>query len=223
MTTIPTQTINGHPGTRPPRPLPTRARRPGLIAAAVLLVVGFALVGALLVSRAGHTTEVLVVAGPVPAGHVIEPGDVQAVRLSGSVRAIAVSDLGSVVGQTAAVDLVGGQLLNRDMLTAAAVPAPGQSMIGLALKPGQLPYGLAVGDTVQAIVIPAGLEVAAQDGPRPRLLTQGQVFAVRQDATTGGDTLVTLLVPADPAAQLAATGAAGRVGLIKIANPAVAR
>src|SRR4051794_37294053 len=159
---IPVQQVNGSVQAPSGRSaLPTRGRRPGLIAVAVLLIVGFALSGALLVSRAGDTTEVLVAARAVPAGHVIGPADVAAARLSGSVRAIAAGDLRTVVGNSAAVGLVGGQVLNRDMLTTAAVPAPGKSMVGLALRPGQLPAdGLGIGDRVQAIAIPAATDPA---------------------------------------------------------------
>ncbi|MGQ0631501.1 MAG: SAF domain-containing protein [Sporichthyaceae bacterium] len=204
------------------RPLPTRARRPGLIAAAVLLIVGFALAGGLLVSNAAGKTEVLVVAGPVPAGHVLGTGDVRAVSVAGDLRAIKVADLATVLGRTAAVDLVGGQLLNRDMLTDALLPVPGQSMVGLALAPGRLPGdGLAVGDRVQAIAVPATANPADQRATPPRVLATGEVFAIRVDATTAADTLVTVLVSSEAAGRLAADAAAGQVSLIKVAAPAV--
>jgi Flp pilus assembly protein CpaB len=204
------------------RPLPTRARRPGLIAAAVLLIVGFALTGGLLVSNAAGKTEVLVAAGPVPAGHVVTAGDLRAVSVAGGVRAIPAADLSTVVGRTAAVALVGGQLLNRDMLTEAAVPGAGQAMVGLALGPGRLPAdGLAPGDRVQAIAVPnAAAAGASLDAPR--VLAIGEVFAVRADAASGGDTLITLLVPTDAAGRLAAHGASDQVSLIKVPAAPVA-
>lgn len=213
---IPAQQLNGpDPAPRPITPLPTRARRPGLIAAAVLLIVGFALGGALLVSRAGDSTEVLVVSRAVPAGHVIESGDLSAARLSGSVRAIAASDLQTVVGSTAAVGLVSGQVLNRDMLSIAPVPAAGQSMVGLALKPGQFPAdGLAIGDRVLVVLLPAATDLAGS-GPGARAITVGDLYGLRADST-GSDTLVTLIVPLDTANRILEQGAAGRVGLVKV-------
>lgn len=199
------------------RPLPTHARRPALIAAAVLLIVGFALTGGLLVSGASGKTEVLVAAGPVPAGHVLEESDVRATSVAGDVRAIRVTDLSTVLGRTAAVGLVGGQLLNRDMLTDVAVPAAGQAMVGLALSPGRLPgNGLGVGDQVQAIAVPAAPSTGNDRAETPRVLAIGEVFAVRADSTSTADTLVTVLVPADAAGRLAAQGATGQVSLIKI-------
>lgn len=212
-------TLNGATGGS--RPLPTRSRRPGLIAAAVLLIVGFALAGALLVSNAGGTTQVLVAARPVPAGQVITTADLTAAPVSGSVRAISAADLNTLVGQTAAVGLVQGQLLNRDMLTGAAVPAPGESLVGLALRPGQLPAdGLGVGDRVQAIVVAAVGDAGVQPETTVRVLATGEVFALRPDPASASDTLVTLVVPADAAGRIATHGATGQVGLIKIASEA---
>ena len=209
--------LNGSGKTGPARPLPTRARRPGLIAAAVLLIVGFALTGGLLVAGAGGKTEVLVAAGPVPAGHVLEASDLRAAGVAGDVRAIRTADLSTVLGRTAAVDLVGGQLLNRDMLTDATVPAPGQSMVGLALAPGRLPGdGLSVGDRVQAIAVPAAATPTGQRVDTPQVLAIGEVYAVRADPASAAGTLVTVLVPSDAAGRLAAHGATGQVSLIKI-------
>ena len=223
MTTATQPMIPAQSATADRRQLPTRARRPGLIAAAVLLIVGFALSGALLVSRAGDTSEVLVVSRAVPAGHVIEPGDISAVRLSGSVRAIAAADLHTVVGSTAAVGLVGGQVLNRDMLTTAPVPGAGQSMVGLALKPGQFPAdGLAIGDSVLVVVLPGADATSSGAGVGARAITVGDVYGLRSDPGGGADTLVTLIVPLDTANRILEQGAAGRVGLVKVA-PSAAR
>jgi hypothetical protein len=185
----------------------------------VLLIVGFGLSGAVLVSRAGHTTEVLVAAGPVAAGHTITRDDVTTARISGSVRAIAASDLATVVGQTAAVGVVGGQVLNRDMLTAAAVPARDQAIVGLSLAPGQFPAdGLAVGDLVLVSVIPAAGDAAATTGaPAAKAITTGEVYGIRVDPARGPESLVSLLVPLNMANEVIANGAVGRIALVKVA------
>ncbi|MBA3745286.1 SAF domain-containing protein [Sporichthya sp.] len=204
-----------------PRPLPTRARRPGLIAGAVLLIVGLALTGGLLVSGAAGKTEVLVAAGAVPAGHVLTAGDVRATSVAGDVRAIRAADLATVVGQSAAVGLVPGQLLNRDMLTTATVPAPGQAMIGLSLAPGQFPAdGLAVGDQVLAVMIPAAGGSSADASLTARALTTAEVFGLRSDPSSSGATLVTLVVPLNMANQVLAQSAVGRIGLVKVTSAA---
>jgi hypothetical protein len=168
-----------------------------------------------LVSRAGDTSEVLVAARPVAAGHVIEADDLTAVKVAGPVRAIAAAEMSTVVGSTAAVGLVDGQVLNRGMLTAATVPAPDQAVIGLALAPGQFPAdGLEVGDPVLAVMIPSAGDTAA--APTARALTTAEVYGLRADPSHGGDTLVTLLLPLNMANQVLAQSAVGRIGLVKV-------
>lgn len=220
MQNPPTRTLNGvgHvPAAK--RPLPTRGRRPGLIAAAVALVVGFALTGAMLVSDAGGKTDVLVAAGPMAAGQVLGADDVRSASVAGDVRAIADGDLPTVLGRTAAVDLVEGQLLNRDMLTAATVPPAGQALVGLALAPGRLPGEvLATGDRVQALAVPSA-GAAVEDVEDPRVVATGEVFAIQVDPAAAGSSLVTVLVPAESAGALAAYAATGQVSLVKVAAP----
>jgi hypothetical protein len=196
------------------RPLPTGNRRPGLVALAVLLIVGFGLSGALLVSRAGDTTDVLVVARAVPAGHVIESGDVAVAHIAGSVRAIAATERASVVGRTASVAVVEGQLLNRDMLSDAVVPAKDQAVVGLSLAPGQFPAdGLAVGDRVLAVVVPTATDATSTSA---RAITTAEVFGMRPDPTRGPDTLITPVLPLEFAGQVLANSSAGRIGLVKV-------
>jgi len=218
-TTISTAATPTIPAQGGPRPLPTRSRRPGLIAIAVLLIVGFGLSGALLVSRAGNTTGVLVAARPVAAGHTITSGDLTVARLSGTVRAISSKDASTVVGRTAAVSVVAGQVLNRDMLADADVPGKDQAVIGLSLTPGQFPAdGLAVGDRVLAVVLPSASDPAAVNGsPSARAITTAQVYGMRPDPNRGPGTLVSLVLPIDMAGQVLANGAVGRIGLVKVA------
>jgi Flp pilus assembly protein CpaB len=188
-----------------------------LIAVASLLIVGFGLTGALLVSRAGDTTSVLVAARPVPAGQPISGADLSVARVSGSVRAIAAAQANTVVGRIAAVGMVAGQVLNRDMLTATTVPGQGQVMVGLALAPGQLPGdGLQIGDRVLAVAVPAATDSAGAL-PAARALAAGQVYGLRPDTGSDASTLVTLLLPIDAAGQVMAEAAGGHIDLVKVA------
>ena len=201
------------------RPLPTRARRPGLIAAAVVLIAGFALAGGVLVSSAAGKTEVLVAAGGIPAGHALTEADLRAASIAGDIRAIRADDLATVLGQNAAVGMVPGQVLNRDMLTTASVPAPDQAMIGLSLAPGQFPAdGLAVGDQVLAVMIPAAGGSSPGAALTARALTTAQVFGLRADPSSAGDTLVTLVIPLNMANQVLAHSAVERIGLVKVTS-----
>jgi hypothetical protein len=197
---------------------PARQRRPGRIAAAALLVAGFTLAGVLAVQRAGRTTEVLVVARMVAAGQSLASEDLAVARVGGEgFAAVPAAAEGSVVGRQAAVRLTPGQVLTRQQLTDDLVPGPGLAVVGVSLRPGQLPGdGLEPGDRVRAIA------VAGRDGSDPAsasptvLVEQATVQSVLADAAASGSTLVTLVVPAGQADLLAAYGSAGRVGLVEV-------
>jgi hypothetical protein len=192
---------------------------PLLLAAAVLLIVGFALAGALLVTRLADKTEVLVAARPVPAGHVITAEDVGTASVAGSIRVIPAARLGTVVGETAAVPLAAGQVLNRDMLTDQPVPGVGQAMVGLALKPGQLPAdGVSPGDRVRIVAVPVGPDEISGGEPAspPVLADDARVYAIRTDPAGAGTTLMTVIVPAAAGPRVATVGAVGRAGVVEV-------
>lgn len=199
-------------------PLPTRRRRPGLIALAVLLIVGCALASLLVVMSQSARVPVLVAKRPIAAGHVISADDIETAEISGSVRAVLSTQASLVVGQVAAVGLVSGQVLNKDMVAGAVPPAAGQSLVGLALKPGQMPVdGLGPGDRVQLFAAPA-----AGDDDVEKLLTEplvivnaATVFSIRQ-VESSADMLVTLQVPAADAARVGTYAAINRVGIVKV-------
>jgi hypothetical protein len=92
-------------------------------------------------------------------------------------------------------------------------------MVGLSLKPGQVPAdGLGAGDRVQVVAIPPGQDPAGASIAQPRVLTVAEVFAVRPDPSDAGATLVTVVVPAEAGPRLAAHAAAGRAGVVKVAR-----
>lgn len=198
--------------------LPTRQRRPGYLALALILILGTAALGMNLYSQAGKKTPVVVVVREIAAGHVIDRSDLSVVRVAGQVTAIGAEHLDSVLGQTAAVDLLPNTLLQRAMVTSAAALAAGRSMVGVQLKPGQLPSdGLADGVTVQVLQLP-NKDTTAGPGPAVVLASAAQVFSSTPDPSQSGGTLLTLLVPASAAAAIAAASNAGLVALVQVSQ-----
>jgi hypothetical protein len=127
--------------------------------------------------------------------------------------------VGTVVGQAAAVRLVAGQVLVRGVLTGEPVPGPDEASVGLSLRPGQLPGdGLEPGDRVRVLAVPsrdpaAGGPVAPE---RPVVLAEyATVYSVRPDPAAGGNTVLTVVVPAGQADLLTAYGSAGQVGVVE--------
>ena len=201
-------------------PLPTRQRRPGYVALAVLLIVGLGAVGAWLYGEAGAKVPVVVVVRPVPAGHVVERSDVSTVAVAGGITAVAGWNLDSVVGRTAAVPLLPDMLVQQSMLTSSGAPGEGQAQVGLAVKGGQLPAGgLAPGDVVAVLQLPPTGTAAQAPRAADVLVGRATVFSVRSDPAQAGGSLVTVTVPTASMTAVAAAGGSGAVALVKVAAP----
>jgi hypothetical protein len=205
-------------GPRAHSPLPTRQRRPAHVALLVALIVVLGALGGWAYSTAGKKTPVVVVARPVPAGHVIGRADVSTVAVAGEVRAIGADGIEAVVGRTAAVELLPGTLLQRAMLSSSGPLGADEGLVGVAVAPGQLPAdGLAPGDRVRVVQLPAQDATSGGVAAPVDLVLSAVVFSA-SDAGSGNSTVVSLIVPLAKADAVAAAGAAGRVALIGVAG-----
>jgi Flp pilus assembly protein CpaB len=217
--------------------LPTRQRRPALIAVAVLLIVSGALGGLQLLTASSHTVSVLVLVRPVPAGHVIASADLRTTALSGNVAYTLSSAEATVVGKTAARDLFAGQLLTQSMMATASVPAATQALVGLRLSAAQVPSaGLADGNTVVLVQVPSADGSAAVTAPpasgqatapsgaaggvtAPNLvLATGTVYAIAADTASARGALITVLVPREQSEALSVAASSGQVTLIRVGS-----
>ena len=133
--------------TGPQRP---RNRSWGLVTLAALLVLGLGLAVAAWGIQVGEKTSVLAVGQPVAKGQVIARGDLVSTSVAGVSGAIGVDRVDVVVGKTAAVDLVAGQVLTPEMATDDPVPGPGRSVVGLALDPTRVPSASTSGASTAA-------------------------------------------------------------------------
>jgi SAF domain len=226
MTTARVQPLDAaRPG---PAPAPAREaavrrrRRPGLWAAgAALLAVG-ALSAAALVGRAGDRVAVVAVARTVHIGQTISDADLAVARVAAdpALQPIPGGDRGRVVGMVAAVELRPGSLLTTDEVTHTVVPAAGEQLVGLPVKPGQLPArGLVPGDRVLVVATPgdqtAGAAAAGSEagpGPVGSPLSARVVQAGPADAD--GTATVDVVVPERLGPVLAAWGSTGRIVLV---------
>jgi hypothetical protein len=200
----------------------------GLVVLAALLVLGFALATAYLVTRAGDKISVLSVGTPITKGHVIERADLVSLAVSGIAGAVPVEHTNDVVGKTATVDLVKGQVLTEDMITTTPTPATGHATVGLALDPTRVPSsGLDPGDIVDVIAVPnseaSGNSGGGVGGPatsldNPTVLARAAtVYAVEGLATDGGKVLLTVVVDTREAGPVAAYSTSDRVAVVEVA------
>lgn len=214
--------LNGRPGRVAPRR--SRPRSRSLLVVAALLVLGFALATASLVVRAGEKVSVLSVGTPITKGHVIERQDLVSVAVSGIARAVPVEDANDVVGKTATVDLIKGQVLTKGMITTTLTPTAGQSTVGLALDPTRVPsFGLDPGDIVDLIAVPnseadgGSVNGRASSLDNPTVLARSAtVYAVQGLATDGGKVLLTVLVDSKAAGPVAAYSTSDRVAVVEV-------
>ena len=154
---------------------------------------------------------------------MIDRDDLVSTSVAGLDATIEVGQISTVVGKTASVDLVPGQVLTPAMFTSSPVPAAGESVIGLALDPTRVPgTGLDPGDVVDVVAVPNGqdpqTDSTALDSPE-LLGTSASVYDVEGSATAGGLVLATLVVDAKDAARIAAYSTQNRVAVVEIAPP----
>lgn len=119
----------------------------GLVAAAVVGNVA-------LVASVTQRQPVLQLTRDVAWGQRIAPDDLTAVSLPVEAARYGVDDFQRtrVIGAVAVTNLKAGNLITRTDVTAQAVPAGGQQVVGIRLKPGQFPdRGLRANDPVQVI------------------------------------------------------------------------
>ena len=92
-------------------PLRTRQRRPAQVALGVVLILGLGVLGGLAYESAGSKAPVVTVIREIPKGHVVTAADLSTVDVAGGVVAVAGDHLGSVLGETATVDLFAGHVV----------------------------------------------------------------------------------------------------------------
>lgn len=186
-------------------------RRVGQWAASILFVAIVVIALVALFQSQDERTEALVVTGSVPAGQVIERGDLSPAEVAGVPGAIPAMNVEEVVGKRAAAGLVGGQVLTDQAVTETLVPGEGERLVALSLPTGRVPGGLTGGDTVDVLSVPVeGAAGSKQQLRAPEVLAA--TATVQEVATTPeGTVVVTVLVAADVADAVAAYSSAGQV------------
>ncbi|WP_330334777.1 SAF domain-containing protein [Streptomyces sp. NBC_00536] len=203
-----------------------RRRRPGLIALSIALMAAGGLSGALLFTVSGQRSSVLVVARDIPVGNAITDADLApaSLALDPAVKVVPTAKKSAMVGQRAAVTLKAGALLSPGQVTSASLVKAGEQLVGVALKPSQLPASrLSPGQKVLIVSTPdpaqasAGAAKQADPAAAPQTLA-ATVVAVGVAAPATGVVVVDVAVPSASGPTLAARVATGAVALIVAAQ-----
>src|ERR687898_3356961 len=143
----------------PPQPVRTLARRRGALIGVGLALVALGALAFLFVSaRMNETIEVIAVVNDLERGSVIGADDVAAASMVADPRlaSLPADRIEDVIGLRASTDLVAGTFLTDASLAAEVVPGDGQTVVGVALTPAQMPgEPLLAGDTILIVDTPA--------------------------------------------------------------------
>ncbi|MFI0242577.1 SAF domain-containing protein [Streptomyces sp. NPDC016845] len=162
----------------------------------------------------GQRQPVIEIAHEVPAGSVIRDADLReaSVAVDPSMKVVGIQQRDQVVGMRATSTLPAGALLHPKEVTNRTLVATDEQLIGIALKPGQLPdSALRPGDRVQAVFTTddpgAGDSTAGPGSVQARIVRVG----VAREST--GERVVDVAVSSRQGPLLAAQAAAGEVAL----------
>ncbi|WP_284745929.1 flagellar biosynthesis protein FlgA [Amycolatopsis sp. RTGN1] len=139
----PLRTVPDAPPSEPMQLRPPRRRRSKLLILLGLLLSAVSATGVVWVFRAVDDSIAAVgVASPVRYGDVIT-ADVLLevhVRPDPGVHALAWDQRFEIIGKPASTDLRPGAIVTPDLAAGStSIPAPGEQLVGVAVKPGQLP------------------------------------------------------------------------------------
>ncbi|MEV6760987.1 hypothetical protein AB0N16_10125 [Streptomyces sp. NPDC051105] len=209
--------------------LPTapRERKPALAALAVLLILLGALGATTLVLQAGKRIEVIKITDEIPAGSSVNGSNVTSVMVAddSSIHYVKWSQLETLKKLKAVTTIPAGAVAVGEMFGSGSKLPAGKSTVGLALKEGQYPSGIAVGDTVAAYRVSGsssgGSSSSSSSGTDSLITGDAKVSAVPEDKsgsdfTASTNYAITLTVDSDKAAELADAASGGEVALVLV-------
>lgn len=194
-------------------PPPKMRRKPIVAVASVAAIALGALVSMWAWQSTSDAQDVLAVRETVERGEVISAEDLMSVKITvdPAMRPIPASELDTVVGQRAALDMAAGGVVTAEQFTDAPIPAKGESVVGVSLSSAMLPVGqLGPGDKVRIVATPG--EAGEVTTSLPETIGAVVVNVVPDDIT--GNTLVNVAVSRDDAPNVASLAASGKVALV---------
>lgn len=205
----------GRTSTSPDRmPVPTRQRRPGLAALALVLILGGGALSGYLVLHSSHKRSVVFATHQIKAGQQIQPGDLTDGQISATLkrgvdfRPVLYGDVGSLTGQYATTTIPAGAIVSKDMY-ASTQPGGQCAEVALSVAQGSYPPGqVSPGDLVKIVAVPkaSGSDSGSAAPPKPTLVARiAYVTGIRSSAIgSGGGVVISVLAPSTSDAGSAA-------------------
>jgi hypothetical protein len=195
-------------------PSAPRERKPLLVVLALLLIVVGAGAAGLLVQRMNTKVAAIEIVTMVPQGQQITASDLGEVQIAGDsgISYVSWTDAAVVTKYFAAEEIPQGTLLTSRMVSTTGNLANGRDTLGLALKDGQMPDGLQVGQTVD--IYSTSTQTSGCPGtPGRELATDATVLAISSGKSGTGDTDVEVALDGDSAGGVACNTANGTAAL----------
>ncbi len=180
----------------------------------VLLILASVALGGHLIGTASRTAAWVSVTRSLPAGHVLDAGDLRTVaaHLPASTGGRYFSSTEALVGKALSSPVQAGELLPADAV--ARAPRVESRIVPVVVHSGRLPE-LAPGDRIDVYVLAKSTADAAGANGREVRVLSGAEF-VSEDVLASGDTSVQLRVPPQDAITVVAASQSGRVDLVRV-------
>lgn len=207
----------GRDGKAPSRLNGGRRRSIPYLLLSVLLVVVCAAGGVFTGMQLGDRESVLALARAVAVGHILTAQDLKEVSMAADsgMDVMPASSASTVVGQPVAFSMPAGSLVTRSVLGAPQVPAQGEAIAAVGLKPGQFPPDLSPGTTVAVLTTPGqGTTTGPSNGQTSSWTAVVTGIATRETEQT---TVISLQLSESDARALA-SAPAGQLSLVAIAG-----
>ena len=177
-----------------------RERKPALAALAVLLILGGALAVSYLMLTSTKKVAAIEIVQTVSEGQPIALNDMRQVQVtpSNGLSYVPWSEAAQVARTFAATSIPAGTLLTSNMAVTVDNLTAGRSVLGLALKDGQLPAGLTMGDRINIYEVSDAGE-ACPGAPGSLLSGDAIVLKVSAPSATSSSAVADVEVALTPA------------------------
>jgi hypothetical protein len=203
-------------------PSAPRERKPALAALAVLLILGCALGTGYLVLQSGKRVSAIEITQVVGVGQKIPASAMTEVQIAANTGLSYVpwNQAQQVSRYYAANVIPSGTLLTNSMVSTSSTSTAGRAVMGLALKDGQVPRGLRIGDHVNIYQVSDSTETCPGRSGEALSANAIVLAVVTPNASSSSSALADVevaLAPAD-AGKVACNAANGIVGIAVVPN-----
>jgi hypothetical protein len=177
-----------------------RERKPALAALAVVLILGGALAAGYLMLQSGKRVDAIQITKEIGQGQQIPQSAMEQVQVPANtgLHYVPWSQASQVSRFFAATAIPPGTLLTSNMAVRTNTLTNGKTVMGLALKDGQLPSGLTVGDRVNIYEVSDASE-ACPGAPGSLLSGDAVVLGVSTPSSSSSSAVADVEVAVNPA------------------------